>query len=43
VDRDVDFRRWLFGFGDGLIIESPEALANEHRDKAKGVAALYES
>ena len=42
VDRDVDFRRWLFGFGDGVIIESPEALANEHRDKAKGVAVLYE-
>lgn len=29
VDRDVDLRNWLFGFGAGVRIESPEALRLE--------------
>lgn len=41
VDRDVDFRRWLFGYGEGIKLESPVALAEEHGNKAKAVAALY--
>jgi hypothetical protein len=38
---DVDFRRWIFGFGAGVRIESPAALAAEHRERAIAVAALY--
>ena len=41
VERDVDFRRWLFGYGDGIKIESPAALAEEHANKSNAVAALY--
>lgn len=41
VERDVDLRNWLFGFGDGVRIESPEAVKSEHRAKAAGVVALY--
>jgi hypothetical protein len=41
VDRDVDFRRWLFGYGEGIKLERPVTLAEEHRNKAKAVAALY--
>ena len=42
VARDVDFRRWLFGYGAEVLIESPEPLRVEHRDRAGAVAALYE-
>jgi hypothetical protein len=42
VARDVDSRRWLFGYGAEVLIESPELLQLEHRDRARGVAALYE-
>jgi predicted kinase len=38
---DVDFRRWLFGFGAGVRIETPLALAEEHSDRGAAVAALY--
>jgi hypothetical protein len=41
VEREVDFRRWLFGYGDGITFESPLALAEEHANRAKAVAALY--
>ena len=41
VERDVDLRNWLFGFGDGLKIEAPEALRQEHHAKAAAVVALY--
>ena len=42
VARDVDFRRWLFGYGAEVLIESPESLQSEHRCRAQAVAALYE-
>jgi hypothetical protein len=29
VERDVDLRNWLFGFGAGLRIETPETLRLE--------------
>jgi hypothetical protein len=29
VERDVDLRNWLFGFGAGVCIESPDALRQE--------------
>jgi hypothetical protein len=33
VERDIDLRNWLFGFGAGVRIDSPEALRDEHRQK----------
>jgi len=41
VARDVDFRRWLFGYGADVVIESPPELMEEHREKARAVALLY--
>lgn len=41
VERDVDFRRWLFGYGAEVVIESPAALRQEHQRRAEAVAALY--
>ena len=41
VERDVDLRNWLFGFGDGVRIETPSAMQDEHRAKAAAVVALY--
>ena len=41
VERDVDLRNWLFGFGDGVRIESPAAMQDEHRAKAAAVMDLY--
>ena len=31
VERDVDLRNWLFGFGAGIRIESPTTLREEHQ------------
>ena len=41
VARDVDFRRWLFGYGADLLIEGPEPLRAEHAQRAAAVAGLY--
>jgi hypothetical protein len=41
VERDVDFRRWLFGYGDGVVVIGPVQLASEHRDRATRVASNY--
>ncbi|MEB3199250.1 MAG: AAA family ATPase [Synechococcaceae cyanobacterium] len=41
LERDVDLRRWLFGFGAGVVIETPEALRLEHQRRGEAVAALY--
>jgi len=38
---DVDLRRWLFGFGEGVIVEAPEALRQEHQRRGERVRALY--
>jgi len=39
--RDVDFRRWVFGYGAEVVIETPQALCEEHRRQAEAVTALY--
>ena len=31
VERDVDLRNWLFGFGSGIRIEGPAGLRGEHQ------------
>ena len=41
VARDVDFRRWLFGYGADVVVESPEVLQQEHRQRGQAIAALY--
>ena len=42
VDRDVDLRNWLFGFGAGIRIESPPALREEHRQKLQQALDVYQ-
>jgi hypothetical protein len=42
VDHDVDFRRWLFGYGADVVIEKPEKLRHEHCHLATAVAGLYQ-
>jgi predicted kinase len=43
IERDVDLRNWLFGFGAGIRIESPEALKEEHLARARAVQRVYPS
>ena len=43
VERDVDLRNWLFGFGSGIRIEAPAALREEHCSRALETAELYAS
>jgi hypothetical protein len=38
VKRDVDFRRWLFGYGAEVVIERPAPLRQEHQRRAEAVA-----
>ncbi len=42
VERDIDLRNWLFGFGAGIRIDSPEALRHEHRPKLERALAVYQ-
>ena len=41
VDRDVDFRRWLFGYGGDVLIDSPRSLVNEISSRSHLIAGLY--
>jgi hypothetical protein len=41
VARDVDFRRWLFGYGADVVIERPQELLMEHARRAYAVMASY--
>ena len=43
VERDIDLRNWLFGFGAGIRVESPEALRDEHRQKLQNALEVYQS
>ena len=38
-----DLRNWLFGFGAGIRIDSPEALRDEHRQKLETALAVYQA
>ena len=42
VERDIDLRNWLFGFGAGIRIDTPEALRDEHRQKLETALAVYQ-
>jgi hypothetical protein len=43
VERDIDLRNWLFGFGAGIRIESPAALRDEHRQKLEAALGVYQA
>jgi hypothetical protein len=42
VARDVDFRRWLFGYGADIVIESPNDLLAEHQQRVRAVLSAYQ-
>ena len=42
VEGDIDLRNWLFGFGAGIRIESPQALREEHHQKLETALAVYQ-
>jgi hypothetical protein len=41
VERDIDLRNWLFGFGAGIRIEAPRALREKHQQKLQA-SAVYQ-
>jgi hypothetical protein len=43
VARDVDFRRWLFGYGAEVVIESPKSVVHEISSRAQQMAGLHTS
>jgi predicted kinase len=43
VARDVDFRRWLFGYGTEVVIESPKSVVHEISSRAQQMAGLHTS
>jgi len=43
AERDIDLRNWLFGFGAGIRIDSPQALRDEHRQKLETALAVYQA
>jgi hypothetical protein len=42
VERDIDLRNWLFGFGAGIRIEAPLTLREEHQQKLLTALAVYQ-
>jgi hypothetical protein len=40
---DIGLRAWLFAFGAGIRIESPESLRDEHRQKLVAALAVYQA
>jgi predicted kinase len=39
--EDIDLRNWLYGFGGGIRIESPQALKDDHINKLRGALLAY--
>jgi len=42
VERDIDLRNWLFGFGAGIRIEAPAKLRQEHQERLQAALAVYQ-
>jgi len=40
-DGDVDLKRWLFGFDDGIVIEEPKAFLERRLWSARGVLRVH--
>jgi hypothetical protein len=43
LESDWDLRTWLFRWGSGVRVESPQALREQHLQQARGVVELYGS
>ncbi|MFM7312944.1 MAG: AAA family ATPase [Cyanobium sp.] len=43
LESDWDLRAWLFRWGAGVRVESPQALREQHLQQARGVVELYGS
>ena len=41
VERNIDLRNWLFGFGAGIRFESPSELRQEHQERLQAALAVY--
>ena len=41
LESDWDLRTWLFRWGSGVRVESPQALREQHLQQARGVVELY--
>jgi len=41
LESDWDLRAWLFRWGAGVRVESPQALREQHLQQARGVVELY--
>jgi len=39
AEKDVDLKRWIFGFGPGVVVEAPELLRQQRLDEARKVLA----
>lgn len=37
AEKDVDLKRWIFGFGPGVVVEAPEVLRQKRLDEARQV------
>lgn len=41
MERDIDQRNWLFGFGSGICIEAPAQLRQEHIEPLQAALGMY--
>ena len=41
IENDIDLKRWLFGFGNGIRIESPPILREQHQQHASSITEMY--
>ena len=41
VQEDIDFRRWLLGFREGIVVESPEEFVDEIKLNILNLQGLY--
>ena len=41
LEADIDFKRWILGFRDGIKIESPKELLDEIKKTYKDLNDLY--
>ena len=41
IDEDIDFKRWIIGFRDEIIVESPPQFVKDMRGKIKNLGRMY--
>ena len=42
-EKNIDFRRWLYGFGTEIIIEKPDSLVSEYIKRTQDINNLYQN